>query len=113
MILTILDGDRIAKDYALRRAIRAGARNRHTDPIARLCAMIPSLHMVDGSIGCTGRAAGAARFNHRRAAFLYRRDKGLAKPIVVLDHLRGRLAADFGMEGIGILSIAVIAPNRD
>ena len=47
-----------------------------------------------------------------RAPLLHGRDEVVLEPGLVVDHLGGVLAADLGVEEVGVLGGRVVAPDR-
>src|SRR5579864_2494291 len=69
--------------------------------------------MIDGAVGRRQGGAGPARLDYRSAPVLALRHEGVFQPGTVGNDLRSRLSLDPGIGEIGILRVAVVAPDGD
>ena len=105
-------GQREAVDQAGGDAVAAVGDDRRAEPVVPGRGRVERADAVDDRVGRRGGRRSAAGLDHRAAALGHRRDVGLGEPGRVGDHLGRGLAADPGVLVVGILGVAVVAPDR-
>src|SRR2546427_3092363 len=109
--LLAIASDGEGADQALLHAVAAIGANTQAVPIPGWRRFEDRAHAVHNGVGGATCAGNAARFDHRRAALLDRRDKIALEPGFIGDDLRSGAAIDFRVVKIRVLRGGVIAPD--
>ncbi|MPM65170.1 hypothetical protein SDC9_112062 [bioreactor metagenome] len=113
LVLTVPGDARHAEGQALRDTVRPVGGHAHGDPVTLGRPEDQVVHVLHRGVGRRGGRRGAACLDDRAAPLGDGGDEGVLQPLLIVDHLDGRLAGDGGVGDVGVLGVGVVAPDDD